>query len=142
MAQVDLSKILIWRLGRPADIWLSHSVLVNKLIKQFKLKPLAVESYPSMPAMDASMIEETAMMSTRTKAATIMPPKLRWPRPFPGGLRIPHVHYGADVYLLNQTQWKDFSTSVLRDVSKRISSAKEISFEQVVELSEAVNTLG
>ncbi len=142
MAQLDLSKVLIWRIGRPADIWLSHSALVASVIKKFRLKALDVASYPSMPAMDAGMIEEVAMNATRAKAATVIPPKLRWPRPFPGGLRIPHVHFGADVYLLNDVQWKDFSTSVLRDVTKRISSAKEISFEQTVELAEAVNTLG
>jgi hypothetical protein len=142
MAQLDLSKILIWRIGRPADIWLSHSALVANVIKKYRLKALDVASYPSMPAMEAGMIEETAMMSTRTKAATTIPPKLRWPRPFPGGLRIPHVHYGADIYLLNSVQWKAFSTDVLRDVTKRIASAKEISFEQTIELAEAVNTLG
>lgn len=142
MAQLDLSKILIWRIGRPADIWLSHSALVESVIKKFKLKALAVESYPSMPAMDTGMLDETAMMATKAKAVSAVPAKLRWPRPFPGGLRIPHMHFGADVYLLNQEQWKDFSTAVLRDVSKRIASAKEVSFEQTVELAEAVNALG
>ncbi len=142
MAQLDLSKILIWRIGRPADIWLSHQGMVADVIKKYKLKALDVASYPSVPAMDMGALEEMATVTTKAKTTAALPAKIRWPRPFPGGLRIPHVHYGADIYLLDARQWKDFSTAVLSDVSKRIASAKEVSFEQAVELAEAANTLG
>ncbi len=142
MPEIDPSKLLIWKNGRPADIWLSQHELVASVIKRYRLKPLAVESYPSMPGMDAGMFEATAAVSSRAKSASSIPVKLRWPKPFPGGLRIPHVHYGADIYLLNDAQWKAFSSAVLKDVSKRIAAAKSVSFEQTLELADAINTLG
>lgn len=142
MAQLDSSKILIWRIGRPADIWLSHQGMVADVIKKYKLKALDVAAYPSVPTMDMGVLEETAMMTTKAKSIPSVPAKLPWPRPFPGGLRIPHLHYGADIYLLDTRQWREFSAAVLTEVSKRIANAKEVSFEQALELAEAANTLG
>jgi hypothetical protein len=138
MAEFDPIKILKWKAGRPADIWLLQRELVAATIKKFNLKALEVDAYPSVPAA-AAMSEVATATKSRSLAVEA---KLRWPKPFPGGLRIPHLHYGADIYLLDRAQWKEFSGTVLREAAERIAKAKEISFEQTLELTEAVNTLG
>lgn len=138
MAEFDPIKILKWKAGRPADIWLLQRELVAATIKKFNLKALEVDAYPSVPAA-AAMSEAATATKSRSLAVEA---KLRWPKPFPGGLRIPHLHYGADIYLLDRAQWKEFSATVLREAAERIAKAKEISFEQTLELTEAVNTLG
>ncbi len=140
MAEFDPIKVLKWKAGRPADIWLSQRELVAATIKKFNLKALEVDAYPYMPAA-AAMPEAAAATTTKSRSLAVEA-KLRWPKPFPGGLRIPHLHYGADIYLLDRAQWKEFSATVLREAVDRIAKAKEISFEQTLELTEAVNTLG
>ncbi|PKM43843.1 MAG: hypothetical protein CVV05_13395 [Gammaproteobacteria bacterium HGW-Gammaproteobacteria-1] len=138
MAELDPIRVLKWKAGRPADIWLSHRDLVAGMIKKFNLKALEIDAYPSMPA---AAMPEAAVTATKSRSLAVEA-KLRWPKPFPGGLRIPHLHYGADIYLLDRAQWKEFSGTVLREAAERIAKAKEISFEQTLELTEAVNTLG
>lgn len=139
MAEFDPIRVLKWKIGRPADIWLSQRELVAATIKKFNLKALEVDAYPYMPASVA--VPEAAAATTKSRSLAVEA-KLRWPKPFPGGLRIPHLHYGADIYLLDRAQWKEFSAAVLREATDRIARAKEISFEQTLELTEAVNTLG
>lgn len=142
MTKSDILKVLEWRSGRPADIWLSHRDLVANVIKKFNLKALEVDAYPYMPSAAGAMPEvASAMTATKTKALAVET-KLRWPKPFPGGLRIPHLHFGADIYLLDRAQWKEFSGMVLRDVQERLAKAKELNFEQTLELTETINTLG
>ena len=39
-----------------------------------------------------------------------------------GGKRTPHLHYKGEIYLLNEKQWKDFSSKVLQDFSKKLAA--------------------
>lgn len=145
MYQIDPGKLVIWRIGRPADIWLSQREVIAGMIAKYKLKPLDVESYPHVQvAAVAEAVEQVAAPAaakTRAKALPISA-RLPWPKPFPGGLRIPHLHFGPDVYLLNRVQWREFSASVMRDMQERLGAAKELGFEQTMELSQAATTLG
>ena len=68
------------------------------------------------------------------------PLRLRVPA-IPGGIRIPHLHFRGDVYLLNEKQWKDFSIKVIKDFQAKLSRVNTVSFEQEMEISEAVDSL-
>ena len=138
MAQIDELKELKWLVGRPAELWLSQRVLVAKMIKEFDLKPLPVEDYPYLP-MGVEKAAEAAAMPMASEKASL---RIRWPFPFPGGIRIPHFHFEGDVYLVESKQWEQFSTSVVKDVQQRLANASRVSFEQVLAIEEAAVTAG
>jgi hypothetical protein len=140
--QIDPTKLVIWKAGRPAELWLSHRELVAGFIKKHNLKPLEPESYPSMPVemTGASEAMTLAAASSKSKQAEWVS-RIPWPKPFPGGIRIPHFHFGPDLYLVDRDQWKEFSDMVVRDVGDRLGKAREIGFEQVLELTEGTASL-
>jgi len=140
MAELDPIRALKWKAGRPAELWLSQRPMIENFIRSHQLKPLEVEAYPYVPT-NALEVAEVAPQAANVRVAA-PELKLRWPKPFPGGLRIPHLHFGPDIYLMTGAQWTEFSSTVLRDVQERIAKAKEITFAQTLELTEAANTLG
>ena len=137
-AQLDPSKVFIWKFGRPAELWLSHHELVAKVIAKYKLKPLSADNYPYLPHVEEFGV---SVLSKATSKQAKAVPTIRWPIPFPGGMRIPHFHYGRDVYLLKPNQWNEFSKMVVKDIQSRIAGANEVGFEQVMELEQAVSSL-
>ena len=66
---------------------------------------------------------------------------IRWPFPFPGGIRGPHFHYGRDVYLVNQKQWNSFTAQVMKDVMTRLGNAEHVSFDEALQITEAAVSL-
>ncbi len=131
--QIDFERILTWRVGRPAELWLSYHELVGKQIRKYKLKPLPVDQYPYMPlAAEMGLAGGTA-----AKASS----RFRWPVPFPGGIRIPHFHHGRDVYLVQQKQWNNFSNAIVRDIQTRLDKAGQVGFDETVQLAEAAVSL-
>ncbi|MZP31041.1 hypothetical protein GTO91_15100 [Heliobacterium undosum] len=58
-----------------------------------------------------------------------------------GGMKIPHLHLNDHIYVLNQEQWKEFSGIMLAKLRERINQTNSVSFEQLVELSSAVDKL-
>lgn len=138
--QIDPSNLLIWKAGRPAELWMSHRQLVGEFIDKYKLEPLEPDAYPyyqptgnrAEPGMGAE-----AELSKRAQ----LRPKWPWPSPFPGGIRIPHFHFGPDVYLVDRKQWDEFSGRVVKDLQERLGQAKAISFEQTLALNEAITAI-
>ena len=51
------------------------------------------------------------------------------------------MHFRRDIYLLNERQWKDFSVKVIKDFQAKLSRVNTVSFEQEMEISEAVDSL-
>jgi len=138
LSRIAPAKLFIWEFGRPAELWLSYRAVISKLITQFKLKPLPAEAYPYLPmAGEAGMAASAQMLESGRRAA-----RFHWPIPFPGGMRIPHLHFDRDVYLVDQKQWNEFSQAVVQDIQKRLAAAKEVGFDQVVQLGESAASLG
>lgn len=138
--QLDPSKVLIWQAGRPAEIWMSHRQWVGEFIDKYQLDPLAPDAYPYYQAPGHLTELGTGAEAERSERAELRP-KWPWPGPFPGGIRIPHFHYGADVYLVERKQWDEFSNRVVKDLHDRLGQAREISFEQTLALNEAITTI-
>jgi hypothetical protein len=64
--------------------------------------------------------------------------RIRWPKPFPGGIRTAHFHHRGDVYMVDQRVWNRFSKQVVNDMRKRLDAAKVLAFDELVEMSEGV----
>jgi hypothetical protein len=58
-----------------------------------------------------------------------------------GGMRIAHIHVGDDIYLVNKQQWGTFTKRVMTDLSEKLGSAGNVSFDQVMNVAQAVNGL-
>ncbi len=132
LQQIDPTKLRVWIAGRPAEIWLGYRDIVGNFVKKNKLKPPKPEEYPYLPTSGEIGEFEGMVSRSKTKLA------IRWPFPFPGGIRAAHVHYGPDVYLLNQKQWNSFTKQVMKDVQNRISKTEQVSFEEALQITEAV----
>lgn len=133
LTRASTSRLLIWELGRPAELWLSYRGLISKLITQYKLKPLGSEAYPYLPMPGEPGMAALAAAPEAGKKALRWP----WPIPFPGGIRIPHLHFDRDIYLVEPKQWREFSQSVVKDIQQRLTDTAEVNFEQTLQLGEA-----
>jgi hypothetical protein len=60
---------------------------------------------------------------------------------YKGGKKFAHLHYQGEAYLLNAEQWKDFSTQVVEDMSKKMAASRNVSFTGVLELSDAISEM-
>ena len=52
-----------------------------------------------------------------------------------GGIRVPHLHYAGEAYLLDEKQWQTFSSTVMEDITKKLSAARSISFDHFVNVA-------
>jgi len=118
-----------WIFGIPAPFWLKNIKMIEQVIREQKLEPVPAESLMTEGPL-------APMAGEQEKAIRI------WPRPIPGGIRIPHLHFRGDVYLLNESQWKEFSGKVVKEFQTKLARVNTVSFEQVMEISEAVDGLG
>ena len=114
-----------WRWGRPAVLWVEYLDVVERMVKHNDLQAIPKEHLFS---------DDPIPLGHWVDVADKPVPR---PYPFPGGLRIPHLHLGEDVYRLNPAQWREFSTTVIEDLRKKLEHVEIVSFEQAAELVEA-----
>ncbi len=117
--------------GIPATIWLRNASLIKELVRKFGIKP----------ATEGPQATHLAALSVAVGERLEVPSVIKRP-PIPGGIRVPHLHLDGDVYLLNDKQWKEFSGKLIKQLQSRLSRVNAVSFEQAVELSETIETLG
>jgi hypothetical protein len=58
-----------------------------------------------------------------------------------GGIRAPHLHYNGEIYLLNKEQWNEFSGGIIKEFSKKLAETKNVSFNQLMELSDVMSEI-
>ncbi|MCP5107631.1 MAG: hypothetical protein GY950_29860 [bacterium] len=137
----ELSRLLIkrWLNGRPAEIWIGQLTVIENMIKEHDLKPLDAAHYPVADIMHHMSPIEAQMAQMETKTAKRVGVPL--PKPFPGGLRIPHMHYKDEIYLVDAKQWKDFSAKVISGLKDKLNKARSVSFDQLIEASAGIGSL-
>jgi hypothetical protein len=118
-----------WKFGKPADIWMEHHQMIGELIKKFDLQAVPVEH------LSGHEMSALGMAKGEKAAAAIRDLSIR------GGIRLPHLHYKGETYLLNQKQWQTFTEKVVEDFKNKLVNAKRVSVEQVIEVSESLNSL-
>lgn len=121
-----------WLWGLPAPVWLHEAQRIRELVDKWDLEPIETAHFgfgaASRPMMKAPTPEE---------AVTRIGP-FPFPFPFPGGLRIAHLHLGDRVFLLDDRQWKEFSSSVVKEMQTRLSQAERVNVQELTELSESI----
>ena len=118
-----------WLYGGPWDIWVRRVDMIGNFIREQKIKPVAVADLPTHPFLAAEQPAATARAIVR-------------PRPFPGGLRSPHLHFKGDIYLVNQEQWRGFSGTVIKQYQEKLGKAGTIGFDQLMDVATGMETLG
>lgn len=116
-----------WRWGGPRDIWLKNSTLIESLINSQKLKPTDVVMFPTQ-------------WNTPAPEATVVSRAIKRP-PFPGGIKLAHLHYKDQLYMLTDAQWKSFTQELVKSFKERLAKTQVLSFEKTMELSEAIDTV-
>lgn len=112
--------------GRPADLWIKYIDVIRDMVTRLNLKEFGGAPSPRL-AKPVAKGEEQAMLLHRP--------------PFPGGLRIAHLHFEDKLYLLNDEQWKAFSTQVMKNFRAKLAKVNTVNFSQVMSISHAVDPL-
>jgi hypothetical protein len=115
----------------PVSYLLKNGKEIQQMITELKIKPVSQTELPGTRVMiNPQPLPPKAYLSN---AADWW---FKW-----GGMKIPHFHFDGDVYLLNEEQWQTFSSGVLKDFSKKLTNAKNISFSQLADIADAVEEL-
>lgn len=141
-----------WRFGLPSPIWYRNIEVIRRIVEKNKLQPfsetflnaqqLQLEQVQGL-ASQGAQLEQFAQPAQATAEATAkrkLPGGIR-PWPFPGGLKIAHVHFEDRVYPLDRVQWQEFSTQVVQRLTENLAQAKGIGFQQLMEVSEVVEVI-
>ncbi len=116
-----------WWWGGPRDFWLRNAAAIKQVIDANKLPAVAPE-LTNGPLLGARMGPE------------VLGPLPHRP-PFPGGLKLPHLHFEGNACLLNEEQWRAFTGRVLEDFKSRLAKVKIVSFDQMMSVADAVDDL-
>lgn len=135
MPSLNPKYVLEWKYGMPAlSFWESNIDMIQKFTKG--MRPINVSHYLTDDAINLAAAE---LQGTALQKRVI--PKKLWPRPYPGGLRIPHVHFKGELYLLDDVKWKKFTKEVVSNFQEKLANAGKINFEQLMDLSTAIEKL-
>jgi hypothetical protein len=114
--------------GIPEPFWLRHRDLIGRFVKEHELKPVPGEYFRVEVARPVDVPEPRW-------------PPFPWPIPFPGGLRIPHLHFKGELFELDQAQWQAFTRPLVVDLRARLERAETVGFGDLVELADVVDGL-
>lgn len=120
--------------GGNRTFWLSNLKLISEMIDKYDLKPVAVDMIPA----GAYSIPLELMQQEQTQGTFKMARQWPWPC---GGIKCPHLHYGQDVYLIDESQWRYFSQAVIKVCQSKLAAANTVSLEQLIDVSEATSAL-
>jgi len=114
---------IVWKYGGRLDLWIKNIDAIADLTTRLKLKPVAREHLSNMEPMAA----ETERSVSALRRLDIR-----------GGIRMPHLHFKGEIFLLNDEQWKAFAGQTLKSFQERLGAAKVVNFDGMAELSEAI----
>ncbi|MGD8913638.1 MAG: hypothetical protein PVI97_17430 [Candidatus Thiodiazotropha sp.] len=134
-----------WKNGGRWSIWATELQVIEKFIRKNELQPLDKitaaayidrEDNPAMlgPAIQPSvnlMDKRGISISTWEEFHSIY-----------GGMRVPHLHFRGEIYMLNNDQWNEFSHRMLKQFSVKLDTANAVSFDQLMDVSESVTAMG
>ncbi len=123
---------IIWIRGiPPIDFWIRREAVIAKFVKDNDLKPIDTAVF-QMEGVAAGVPE------VRGEKAVLAP---RRP-PFPGGMRMPHLHFKGEVFGLSEQQWQSFSGGVIKDLQAKLSKVSGLSFDQTRDIAEGIDRIG
>ena len=114
----------------PIDFWVRREGTIREFIHKNGLKPMDTSGYEFEAIAGAA--------EARTEKAAVA---FRRP-PFPGGMRIPHLHFEGNVYALNEQQWQAFAGGVVKGLNEKLAKASALSFDEVRDIAEGIDKFG
>jgi hypothetical protein len=119
--------------GGRFDFWTTNVKFISQFIEKNRIKAIEKDNLIKDDPVPISpiRIENIAIELKYLK-----------PKPFPGGMRVPHLHFKDDIYLLNHEQWKDFSAMAVKNFQEKLAKVETVSFDKLMELSDAIETFG
>lgn len=134
-----------WRIrGIPSDVWVRFSDSIGQLIAKEKLTPVDARFLTTPNQVNFAMAG-AAQAAAETVKAEAAPKAKSLAREFfdiRGGMKALHVHYKGEIYLLNDAQWKRFTSMVVTDFKAKLDAAGAIGFDQTLDIAEAANRIG
>lgn len=147
-----------WKWGRPAEFWIANHEAIGRFIDIHELRPVprvhlagrAVRDHMGME-FEAGAVETNGgaleVEATEAQAAHLRPrvdisrPRIAWYGSINGGMRVPHLHFGDRVYLLDHELWAEFSRDMVSRFVERLTASEAIGFEQFMEVTEVMDAL-
>ena len=129
----DLYERLVSKYGGRFDYWIKYVEVVAQFVEKYKIPPVEREHL--------LMDDPVPLISPKEMKELADIPKIRPYPPFPGGLRIPHLHLRGDIYLLTDKQWKEFSGMAVKNLQEKLGTVGTVGFDQLMELSETMGGL-
>jgi hypothetical protein len=120
------------KFGPKNDLWISHMERIRELIGKYGLKAADVDALPYREELE--LLEHEAAMSSPHG-------KVLKRRRFPGGMLVPHFHYGGEVYLVPDEKWQEISMNFKNSFMDKLEKANSLRFDQVMALSETVDLM-
>lgn len=120
-----------WDIGKPRDFWTLHLEQLKGIIKEYGLTPAESIDLPHRQDVEAMEMLAAAGNIERTIK----------PRPFPGGMLIPHFHYNGEVYLVPEKKWQAISMKIKDMFVEKLANANKLSFDQAMTLSETIDSI-
>jgi hypothetical protein len=112
--------------GGRMEIWISQAVQVGRFVeahlKDLTKVRVAVEARAGLEAPAGAQAAARVLIWDPTR----------------GGMKMPHLHYAGEIYILNEAQWAEFSKGAVSALAERMNKAQRVRFDDVMQLSEAV----
>lgn len=120
--------VLFLKIGGRFDFWMSQLAVVGRYVDAHAGELTKVQVAAQGPVAFAA----ESRISTAASGRVMI-----WD-PTRGGMRMPHLHYAGEIYLLNESQWADFSKGALSALGEKLGKAQKVSFENVMHMSEGM----
>lgn len=120
--------------GIPNPIWAKALTV----IQEAKLKELVKDAvvFQGTTPNEALYAAGGAMAAqSRVAAEKVRPIDIR------GGLKLAHIHFKNEIYLLNERQWQAFCQPLMKEFQAKLSKASTVTFDQLSEINQALETL-
>jgi len=130
--------------GGRMELWLSLRDIARRIIEAHGLHPLSTDAIATftrpmtqeaveMPTAEAltPAAAPTMKVMSRELLTQVIDPDTR------GGMKIAHIHLDGKIFVLDGKTYRDFSQQIINNVQERISAAGSISFNQMLDVTEA-----
>jgi hypothetical protein len=123
--------------GIPNPIWAKALTV----IQEAKLKELvkATVVFQGTTPNEALYAAGGAMATADVKATATQ--AKRWAIDIRGGLKIAHIHFKDEIYLLNEKQWQAFCQPLMKEFQAKLAKASAVTFDQLSEINQALEIL-
>jgi hypothetical protein len=123
---------VILKNGGRKEIWAIFENQIGEFIKANDIAPLSKEGQMNLAFASMSAPVETVAMK---EGSAVFP--IWWY----GGMKAAHLHFQGKVYVLKLEQWNRFVAPMLKEFAGKLRLAKTVSFDKMMELSEAITDM-